>query len=170
MGATTAAVGLAVWINSAGGKVCYIESNQSGCLGLLARAYEMEKTEDGFAFDGVEYLNGESVALCNFIIHDIGRDYAENAHIVETADILLLCCGIKPYEMQYTAKLLRQFETVHAFVICPFVDDSLKESYAPVLQSDYHRVIFMEYQPDMMNTGANNRNHKAIIQKYIAGA
>jgi len=170
MGATTAAVGLAVWLNSVGGKACYIESNQSGCLGLLSRAYEMERTESGFTIDGVEYLNGEPVSPYNFIIHDIGRDYTENARLVETADILLLCCGVKPYEMQYTVKLLRQFETAHAFVICPFVDGSLKESYAPVLQSDYHKVVFMEYQPDMMNTGPNSKNYKGIAQKYIAGA
>lgn len=170
MGATTAAVGLAVWLNSVGGKACYVESNQNGCLGLLARAYEMEQTENGFTFDGVRYLNGEPIISCNFIIHDIGRDYTENTRLVESADIILLCCGIKPFEMQYTIRLLRQFETEHAFVVCPFVDESLKESYAPVLQSDYHKVIFMDYQPDTMNAGANSRNYKGIVQKYIAGA
>jgi len=170
MGATTAAVGLAVWLNSVGGKAGYVESNQSGCFGLLSRAYEMERTESGFTFDGVDYLSGEPSSQYQFIIHDIGNDYPSNKQLIQTADILLLCCGVKPYEMQYTMRLLRQFETEYAIVVCPFVDDSLKESYAPVLQSDYHKVVFMEYQPDMMNTGPNSKNYKGIVQKYIAGA
>ena len=170
MGATTAAIGLTAWLHSVGGKACYVESNQSGCLGLLARAYEMERTENGFILDGVEYLNGEPSSPYQFIVCDIGRDYGQNAQLVETADILLLCCGVKPYEMQHTIRLLRQFETEHAFVVCPFVDGSLKESYASVLQSDYHKVMFMEYQPDMMSAGVNGKNYMGIVQKYIAGA
>jgi len=72
--------------------------------------------------------------------------------------------------MQHTVRLLRQFETIHAFVVCPFVDGSLKESYASVLQSDYHKVMFMEYQPDMMSVSVNSKNYMGIVQKYIAGA
>jgi len=159
-----------VWLNSVGGRACYVESNQSNCLTLLSRAYEMEDTENGFSFDGVEYLHQDPVSQCQFIIYDIGHDYAQNTQLIKSADILLLCCGVKPYELQHTLKLLRQHETTHAYVICPFVVDSLKEGYAPVLQSDYHKLMFMDYQPDMMNPGSNRKNYKGIVQKYIAGA
>ena len=169
MGATTVAVGLSVWLNNVGGKVCYVESNQNGCLGLIAQAYEMEQNEDGFLLDGLAYVNREPVKPGNFIVYDIGRcGTAEDMRIVERADIILLCCGIKPYEMPYTVRLLRQFESDHAFVICPFVDDSLKEGYSSALQSDYHKVLFMEYQPNMMNAGANQKNYKRVVKKYIS--
>jgi len=168
MGATTVAVGLSVWLNSVGGKVGYVESNQSGCLALIAQAYEMEQNGEGFLLDGVEYINREPVKQRNFIVYDIGRYCtAEDMRIAERADVILLCCGIKPYEMPYTVRLLRQFESEHAFVICPFVDDSLKEDYSYALQSDYHKVLFMDYQPDMMAPDANQKNYKGIIKKYI---
>jgi len=170
MGATTTAVGLAVWLNSVGGRACYVESNQSCCLTALSRAYEMERTENGFIFDDIEYLKQDPENPHKFIIYDIGHDYAQDAQLIKSADILLLCCGVKPYEMQHTLKLLRQLETTHAYVICPFVDDNLKESYASFLQSDYHKLMFMDYQPDMMNPGSNRKNYKGIVQKYIAGA
>jgi len=169
MGATTVAVGLSVWLNNVGGKVCYVESNQSGCLGLIAQAYEMDQNGEEFLLDGVEYLNREPVEQRNFILYDIGRCCtAEDMQIVERANVVLLCCGIKPYEMPYTVRLLRQFESNHVFVICPFVDDSLKEDYSYALQSDYHKVLFMDYQPDMMTPGANQKNYKGIVKKYIS--
>lgn len=169
MGATTVAVGLTVWLNSVGGKVSYVESNQSGSLALIVQAYEMEQNGEGFLLDGVEYVNKEPVKQRNFIVYDIGRcGTAEDMRIAERADVVLLCCGIKPYEMPYTVRLLRQFESDHAFVVCTFVDDSLKEGYSSALQSDYHKVLFMEYQPNMMNTGENQKNYKGIVKKYIS--
>lgn len=170
MGATTVAIGLTTWLHHVGSFVCYVESNQCGHLAALAKAYEMDKVDNGFIFEGVNYLCKEPEKSCNFIIHDIGNEHPQNKEIIAAADILLMCCGVKPYEMQNTLRFLRQFETNNAFVVCSFVDDNLKDNYALALQSDYHKLIFMEYQPDIMNIEANSKNYKGIIQKYIVGA
>lgn len=44
------------------------------------------------------------------------------------ADILLLICGAKPYEIMYTMRLLEQYEIETAFVLYPFVEKRKKES------------------------------------------
>ena len=85
------------------------------------------------------------------------------------ADILLLVCGTKPYEIAHTMKLLEQYETKAAFVLCPFVDVALQDTYAKAFQTDYHKVFFLEYQPDCMNGSPNAKIFKTIIGRYIAG-
>lgn len=88
-----------------------MESNQSDHLAILAKAYEMERIESGFAFDSMKYLTQTPTNSYNFVVYDIGNDYQQNMPLVETADTVLLCSGIKPYEMQYTAKLIGSLKT-----------------------------------------------------------
>ncbi|MDL2300971.1 hypothetical protein LJC58_01300 [Lachnospiraceae bacterium OttesenSCG-928-D06] len=168
MGATTTAVGLSVWLNSVGGSVSYVEANQSGHLKMLGKAYEMEIDGAGFIFDSVEYRHNEPVKQRNFIVYDIGMCDSENSrNLVVKADIIVICCGIKPYEISYTRRLLKQLETQYAFVLCPFADENLKENYSLALQSQYHQILFGDYQPDMMNPSANRKIYKGIVKDYI---
>ncbi|MEG2217183.1 MAG: hypothetical protein RRZ24_08455, partial [Clostridia bacterium] len=60
-----------------------------------------------------------------------------------TADVLLLVCGTKPYELSASLRLKKQFETSYAYILCPFVEEDSRETYAEVLQSDYHKVLFL---------------------------
>lgn len=67
-------------------------------------------------------------------------------------------------------KLLQEYETVPVFVLCPFVDTALYDTYVGAFQSDYHKVLFAEYQPDCMNGKPNEKVFKSMIEKYITGA
>ena len=100
----------------------------------------------------------------HFLIEDYGTDRPE----VDT-DILLLVCGTKPYEIVHTMKLLEKYDTKPAFVLCPFVEASLQDTYVEAFQTDYHKVFFLEYQPDCMNGSPNAKIFKIIIKNYIAG-
>lgn len=93
----------------------------------------------------------------------------EEASRSETdADILLLICGTKPYEIVHTMSLLEQYETKTAFVLCPFVEKALQDTYAEAFQTDCHKVLFLEYQPDCMNCSSNAKVFKNVVERYIA--
>lgn len=52
-------------------------------------------------------------------------------------------------------KLLEQYETKTAFILSPFVDVALQDTYAEAFQTDYQKIFFLEYQPDCMNGRTN---------------
>ena len=100
--------------------------------------------------------------------HFLLEDYGTGRPDTDT-DILLLICGTKPYEVAHTMKLLEQYETKTAFVLCPFVESALQNTYVEAFQTDYHKVFFLEYQPDCMNGSPNAKIFRTIIERYIAG-
>lgn len=167
-GATTVAMGLCGWLQSVGATACYVEGNPSRHLSILARAYEMEQDEDGWMMDGVQYRTtpGQTV---NFIVHDLGNDIAAGQEKMAAAHLRLLVGGTKPYEYPYTVQLRKKFEASYAFILCPFVAEESRVDFADALQNDYHKVLFMEYQPELTNGSAQAKAYKNIIAKYIAG-
>ena len=84
-------------------------------------------------------------------------------------DILLLICGTKPYEIVHTMKLLEQYSGEAVFILCPFVEKALQDTYVEAFQTDNHKVFFLEYQPDCMNGSPNAKVFSWIVGKYIAG-
>lgn len=168
MGATTTAIGLCTWLCSVGAAACYVEANGSHHLSVLAKAYDMEQTEAGFSYEGVQYgyEPGQNV---NFIVCDIGSDSTATQELVNAADLRLLVCGTKPYELPYSLRLKKRLEAAPAYILCPFVAEGMKADYAEVLQNDYHKVLFLEYQPEPTNGEANEKPFKTMITKYIAG-
>ena len=100
----------------------------------------------------------------HFIVEDYGTNLPE-----EVGEVVVLVCGTKPYEIAHTMKLLQRYETTPAFVLCPFVDKTLYDTYADAFQSDYHKVLFAEYQPDCMNGKQNEKVFTSMIETYIAG-
>lgn len=171
MGATTTALGLCAWLRSVGAVVCYVEANTSGHLPLLAQSYEMEQGESGWTYEGISYRTEEPTdPAVNFIVYDAGNDLTAFTQSEIHADLLLLQCGTKPYELGYTLRLQKRFKTEYAYILCPFVSEDTKGDYADALQSDYHKLLFLDCQPDLMNGTSNAKQYKTMITKYIAGA
>lgn len=168
MGTTTAAMGLCHWLQSVGAAVCYMEENENGHLPLLARSYGMEKIGDGWLYEGVQYCRQgqEPETPANFIVQDMGS----TAIALADADVLALVCGTKPQELPYTAKLKRTQEGNYAYILCPFVVEETREDVAEALQDDYHKVLFLDYQPEPTDGAVNAKQFKMMITKYIARA
>ena len=164
IGTTTMALGLTAWLGSVGASVAYVEHNSSGMIPYLSEAYEMDEEAGGYRLEKMWYGTQPPDAGFHFLIEDYGTDRPE----VDT-DILLLVCGTKPYEIVHTMKLLEKYDTKPAFVLCPFVEASLQDTYVEAFQTDYHKVFFLEYQPDCMNGSPNAKIFKIIIKNYIAG-
>lgn len=165
MGTTTAALGFAAWLGSVGGSAAYVELNGGGIIPYLSEAYEMDEEAGGFRLEKMWYGTQTPDAGFHFIIEDYGTGQ-EKAE----ADILLLVCGTKPYEIAATMQLLRRYETRPAFILCPFVEETLQAAYVEAFQTDYHKVFFLGYQPDCMDGKPNGKVYKTIVEKYIAGA
>ena len=45
----------------------------------------------------------------------------------------------------------------------------MKDELADALQNDYHKVMFLEYQPELTDSDGNGKQYKNVIAKYIAG-
>lgn len=164
IGTTTMALGFAAWLGSVGASVAYVEKNARGIIPYLAEAYEMDEEAGGYRLEKMWYGVQTPSAGFHFLLEDygIGKPTTD-------ADILLLVCGTKPYEIIHTVKLLEQYETKTAFILCPFVEKALQDTYVEAFQTDYHKVFFLEYQPDCMNGSPNAKLFRTIIKRYIAG-
>lgn len=158
------ALGFTAWLGSVGASVAYVEKNASGIIPYLSDAYEMDEEAGGYRLEKMWYGTQIPDAGFHFVLKDFGTARPE-----ADEDILLLVCGTKPYEIAHTMKLLEQYETKAAFVLCPFVDVALQDTYAEAFQTDYHKVFFLEYQPDCMNGSSNDKVFKTIIGRYIVG-
>lgn len=169
MGATTTAIGLCAWLAAMGASVCYVEENESGILTTMAAAYEMEQIGEGWQLDGVRYSTILTSEPANFIVHDFGYQINWNETANE-AELLLIICGTKPYELPYSMRLLKWLDTVDAYVLCPFTHEAVRSDYAAILQSDYHKVLFLDYQPEPTDGMSNAKQYKMMMKKYIAGA
>lgn len=76
---------------------------------------------------------------------------------------------MKPYEMEHTMRLLEQYDPRVAFILCPFVERPLQRTYAEAFQTEYHKVLFLKYQPDCMDGSSNAKIFKNIIESYTDG-
>jgi hypothetical protein len=169
MGATTTAIGLCAWLAAVGACVSYVEENESGILSAMAAAYEMEPAGDGWRLDGVRYGTVPAAEPVNFIIHDFGYQSNPNEK-ANDADLLLTVCGTKPYELPNSMRLLKRLDTADAYVLCPFTHETVRSDYAAILQSDFHKVLFLDYQPEPTDGMSNSKQYKTMMTKYIAGA
>ena len=169
IGVTTAAVGLSAWLARVGASVCYVEAHAGGHLAALARGYEMETEAEGWQFEGVYYRRMEPRADVNFVVYDLGSDLAGKQELLERADVRLLVCGTKPYELGFTVRLQAFLSGVYAHLLCPFVAEGMKNDLADALQNDYHKVMFSECQPELTDSDCNAKQYKNLIAKYIAG-
>jgi hypothetical protein len=169
MGATTTAIGLCAWLAAVGACVSYVEENESGILSAMAAAYEMEPAGDGWRLDGVRYGTVPAAEPVNFIIHDFGYQSNPNKK-ANDAGLLLIVCGTKPYELPNSMRLLKRLDTADAYVLCPFTHETVRSDYAAILQSDFHKVLFLDYQPEPTDGMSNSKQYKTMMTKYIAGA
>lgn len=169
MGATTVAIGLSSWLAAVGASVCYVEENDSGILTTMASDYDMEPDGDGWRLDGVHYGTIPMTKPVNFIVYDFGYITSLNES-VSNADILLAVCGTKPYEIPYSMKLLKQLDTTDAYVICPFTHEKVKDDYSAILQSEFHKILFIDYQPEPTDSMSNAKVYKTMMTKYITGS
>ncbi len=170
IGVTTVAIGMTSWLASVGAKVNYVEANGKSHLSYITKIYQMEQTDNGYREGNAYYCNREPIDTGNFIIYDFGNEYRNNMELVEEADILVLVCGTKPYELEETISLLKEFKTKKSYVLCSFVAEKNREIIKGVLETECHQIIFSEYQPDFLDGEVNSRQFKRMILNYIAGA
>ena len=166
IGVTTTAVGLASWLVKVGATACYIEANKQKRLQHIAMEYGEEITDNRFSANNIDFMSAEPTDEYNFKVYDIGT--TANMDLIEGMDIVLVMCGIKMYELPYTAKVLKQLERTYAY-ICPlFLAEDRREDFIHLFQTEFYTPLYIEYQPDFTDSTPNKKNYKLMIQRYIA--
>lgn len=168
IGVTTVAVGFCAWLASVGAGVCYVESNHSGHLKDLVRSYGMEQEHNGWLYEGVHYtswgMSGEQDF--NFLVYDMGNDFSARQQMLTSADLRLLVCGTKPYELAHTMRLQVALADHDAYLLCPFVADEIRDDLVKALQSDCHKVLPFAYQPELTDGSCNAKQYRIMTEKH----
>ena len=138
-------------------------------MSMMAADYEMEQEEVGWRLDGVYYGTAPLSQSVNFVIHDFGYMVDPKA-VLENIHMLLLVCGTKPYEIRHSMRLLKRLDTADGYVLCPFTHERVRKDYSDIFQSDFHKVLFLDYQPEPTDGMSNAKPYKAMMTKYIDGA
>ena len=173
VGTTTVAVGFCAWLASVGATVCYVESNHSGHLKDLVRSYGMEQEDDGWLYEGVHYTKNRGMneeVDFNFLIYDLGSDFSARQQMFTGADLRLLVCGTKPYELAHTMRLQAALAECDVYLTCPFVADEIQDDLVKALQNDCHKVSPFAYQPELTDGSCNAKQYKTMTEKYRAEA
>ena len=121
---------------------------------------------EGFLFEGVSYQNHEGAAGTNFIVYDMGNDFIDQKDLVFGADVIVAVCGTKPYELAYTLRMQKQLPSVPAFLVCAFTAEGVREDIRAVLQNDFHKLLFTEYQPELTEGNPSKTAFKEVILPY----
>lgn len=122
----------------------------------MAAAYEMESVGDGWRMDGVQYGTKPSAEPVNFIVHDFGCRPALSEKINDAA-LLIAVCGTKHYELPNPVRFLKRSEATDAYVLSPFTHEAVRSDYVAILQSDFHKVLFLDYQPEPTDGMSNSK-------------
>ena len=166
IGVTTTAVGLASWLVKVGATACYIEANKQKRLPHIAMEYGEELNDAGFTAEGINFMGAEPTGEYNFKVYDLST--IASTDLIEGMDIVIVMCGIKMYELPYTAKVLKQLERTYAY-ICPlFLAEDRREDFIHLFQTEFYTPLYIEYQPDFTDSTPNKKNYKLMIQRYIA--
>lgn len=170
MGATTVAIGLCSWLASVGATVSYVEANDSGHLNALIRGYDMEQETGRYYYEGVYYQSKEPLHDTNFVVYDVGSSLTGDMGQMHRADRILIVCGTKPYELQFTMQLIKHVEIKEGFLMLPFVESEVRQEIGSALENNDTKVLFLEYQPELTAGVLNAKPFKTVIKDYIAGA
>ncbi len=161
VGTTTVAVGMANWLSSVGAKVCYVEANRSKCLSFLIDAYEMEKKNDFYVYDGVYYQYDRPVnEIFNFIIYDMGVGIPN-----DSMNLNICLCGVKPYEIPYTIKIAKELNKREwkYSLLAVYAENEYVQSY----KSIFPQMVPLFYQPDPLNGYSNKLIFREMIKEII---
>lgn len=128
----------------------------------------MERSGEGWVCEEVQYRRQEPKTPVNFIVKDMGSRSA--SIFLADVDMLVFVCGTKPQELSYSVRLIREYDVNHAYLLCPFVSEESRVAVDGILRSDYHKVLFLDYQPEPTDGAVNARQFKIMVKKYMTGA
>lgn len=97
VGTTTIAMQFACYLNSIGAKVSYVEANNSEHMKLIAEHYGMEKSGEGYVYNGIAFegLKSSNEKVFDFIVYDLGELDIKTKIGFENCDIRVMCYGKK---------------------------------------------------------------------------
>ncbi len=168
IGTTTFALGLVNWLGKVGATACYIEANKSNILSYIAKEYGLAGVKESFEVDSMQFSKAAPEQPCNFEVYDFGSLNEKIISNLEYMQEVVLTCGVKIYELPYTALSLKELRETSIYVSPTFFAEETMERYENVFANEMHEVLQPVYQPDFMNSELARVNYKKMIEKYIA--
>jgi len=177
-GATTLSINMAVYLNSIGAAVAYVE-----CNGEIDHLEKIRNSTPGFVsvkenrFDrnNVIYLKGEIPEGMDFVINDMSgviQDGTETSALefISNCNVVILCGTSKPYELQEIRRKIQILEEHNCKKICLCLASTPDNERAQLLDmfgTKNVNVYFIGYTPDMFRCNVNSEVIKRILQDYI---
>lgn len=62
--------------------------------------------------------------------------------------------------LPHSMLLLKRLETMDTYVLYLFTHEKVKGGYAAFMQNDFHKVLFLEYQPELTDCMSNAKHIK----------
>lgn len=162
VGVTTTAFNLVCWINSHGGKACYVESNSNNHLAHIIQLFKPEKSGNAYTMEGSDfYFTKELNRDYNFIIVDCGvlKDKAIQTDFVDS-DIRLICSSAMPYELAGFYRAMERCKALSVQALGLFVPDNIKTYLSQTISQD---IIYCNNTHDLFDSKANETAFRKVL-------
>jgi hypothetical protein len=155
VGTTTAALGLANFIQNHGGTACYAALNTHSHLESIAADYGFDAGEDYYTWDGIDFCQGIMPRYdYNFIISDFGEIKREAVRMFRESDVHLLCgAGNTRFEVMELAEALKAVKSVKPKILVYDLNPEYGELFRSVVTKEPPMAI--RPSKDMMDFKTN---------------
>jgi hypothetical protein len=164
VGTTTAALGLAGFIQNHGGTACYAALNTNRHLESIAAVCGFDAEEDYYTRDAIDYYEGMLPKHdYNFIVTDYGDIKRETVRKYKESDVRLLCgASGERFEIAELAEGLKAVRSVKPRIL----------TYAPNPEHDEFFRSAVTKEPAILRPAGNMLDFKtnaAVFKEIIAG-
>lgn len=167
VGTTTAALGLANFIQNHGGTSCYLALNFNRHLDPIANAYNFLSEENYYTHNSVDYYEGVTAPKhnYNFIITDFGDIKREAVKKYKESEVHILCgASNKQFEVVEFADGLKPIRSVKPLILTCIPNPEYGQLFNSTVTN---KPIIIKPVKSMLDYGTNAPQFKGIVEKYI---
>ncbi|OMD64136.1 hypothetical protein BSK48_25260 [Paenibacillus odorifer] len=164
MGTTITAMNLVCWINTHGGRACYVEANSNNHLAHIIHLYEPKKTGNAYKLEGNDlYITEKLNRNYNVIVMDCGVLGERIQESFSTADIRLLCGSAMPYDLARFYRAIERCKDLSIQSLGLFVPHDLRRYMLEAIDSS---IIFGELSNKLFNSTSNGDLYESLLKAH----
>ena len=158
IGTTTIAIGFANYLSALGAEVCYIETNKSEHLKLIADYYKMKSEDKRYSYNNfqLQKIGNKNNKKFNVIIYDLGILKERQIEGIKYSDISILVAGNKATEIEYLEKAKVELKEINYNTIINFSNGE-----------DKGKIYYLNQVTEMFSYEENGKIYSKIIEKYF---
>lgn len=166
VGTTTAAIGLANYIQNHGGTSCYVALNMNRHLDSIASTYNFDVEDNFYTYGRIDFYDGILPKYdYNFILTDFGDIKHDVVKKYKESDIYLLCgASSKRFEVMELADSLKAVKSVKPQILTYNPNPEYIQLFNTAVTNEPSIIKPVD---SMMDFRVNSHIFKSIIEKYI---